>query len=90
MATVSPVRIETERLELEILPVEEAPALLAFFERNREHFERWDPRRPPSFYTVEHWTTQLERSHANFAKGRNMNLALRLKDDSAREVNGGG
>jgi ribosomal-protein-alanine N-acetyltransferase len=32
---------------------EDADALAAAYVRNREHLARWDPDRPPEFYTVE-------------------------------------
>jgi [ribosomal protein S5]-alanine N-acetyltransferase len=35
------------------LHAEDAPALAAAYDRNREHLGRWDPTRPESFYTVE-------------------------------------
>ena len=35
------------------LSVEDAPALAAAYDRNREHLGRWDPARPPIFYTAE-------------------------------------
>ena len=50
----------------EISPVqaEDAPALAAAYERNREHLRPWDPGRPPAFYSVEgqksRVTTELE------------------------------
>ena len=35
------------------LSVDDAPALAAAYDRNREHLGRWDPARPPIFYTEE-------------------------------------
>lgn len=35
------------------LALEDAPALAAAYDRNREHLEPWDPERFPIFYTAE-------------------------------------
>ena len=40
---------------------EDAPALAAAYHRNREHLERWDPERPPEFFTVEAQARDVEQ-----------------------------
>jgi [ribosomal protein S5]-alanine N-acetyltransferase len=47
------VAVETERLTLRLLRADEAPLSLAFYEQNRAHLRAWEPRREPSFYTIE-------------------------------------
>jgi [ribosomal protein S5]-alanine N-acetyltransferase len=40
-----------EGFELRPLSLDDAPALAAAYDRNREHLGRWDPVRPPAFFT---------------------------------------
>jgi ribosomal-protein-alanine N-acetyltransferase len=39
-----------------------AAAVLAYYDRNRAHLERWEPSRSPDFYTLEHHVRDAERS----------------------------
>ena len=50
--------------------------LVAFFERNREHFARWDPPAPADFYTVAFWERGLARSIDEFASDRSVRFDL--------------
>jgi ribosomal-protein-alanine N-acetyltransferase len=36
----------------------DAPAIAAYWRRNRARFARWDPVRPASFFTAPHWRGQ--------------------------------
>lgn len=50
-----------EGYRLRALAAGDAEALAAAYVQNREHLERWDPARPPSFYTVAGQQDALER-----------------------------
>ncbi len=54
-----PVELRTERLLLRIARGDEARAVLAYFERNREHLARWEPEPPAAFYTEAFWLERL-------------------------------
>ena len=43
------------------LSLDHAPALAAAYERNREHLGRWDPARPPTFFTAEGQRQDIEK-----------------------------
>lgn len=43
---------------------------VAFFERNRDHFSRWDPPPPPDFYSIGFWERSVVRSIEDFAGDR--------------------
>ena len=43
---------------------------VAFFERNRDHFARWDPPAPADFYSMSFWERAVERSIDDFAADR--------------------
>lgn len=70
-------RIETERLLLTLPPQEEAARLLAYFEENREHLERWSPAPPSGFYTEKFWRERLAQARAEFQQDQSLKLALR-------------
>jgi len=51
--------IATERLVLRQAAESDVPALVGFFERNREHLAHWEPPRPPDFYSEDFWRRQV-------------------------------
>ncbi len=50
---------KTKRLLLEILGEEAAPYVLAFYQKNKDIFERWDPMHCANFYTLEYQAHNL-------------------------------
>lgn len=54
--------LTSDRLTLRTPQAEDAPSLLAFYERNRAHFEPWDPQRSETFYTLQYHKDRLEKS----------------------------
>ena len=52
--------VATDRLLLTIPGPAEAPDVLSYFERNRDHLEPWEPARPEGFYTTRFWRGRLE------------------------------
>ncbi len=49
---------------------------VAFFERNRAHFARWDPPAPSDFYSVPFWERSVARSVDDFHADRAVRLDL--------------
>ena len=49
---------------------------VAFFERNRDHFSRWDPPTPPDFYSTSFWERSIARSIDDFVADRAVRLDL--------------
>lgn len=47
------ILIETERLYLKVLNSNHAEEVLTFYTKNKENFEKWEPARVPSFYTID-------------------------------------
>jgi ribosomal-protein-alanine N-acetyltransferase len=70
-------RIETERLLLTLPPEDEASRMLAYFEENREHLERWSPAASALFYTEQFWRERLAQARAEFQQDQSMKLVLR-------------
>ena len=54
-------RLRTARLVLDLPPPtrDSAAAVCAYYVRNRDHLAPWDPIRPASFWTEEHWAEAL-------------------------------
>ncbi len=50
--------------------------MVAFFERNRQHFARWDPPARPDFYSAAFWERGIARSIDDFAADRSVRFDL--------------
>ncbi len=72
----SPVRLETERLLLSLLPPSAAPRLVAYFHENREHLAPWSPPRPPGSHSEEYWRWRLEENRDEYLADRSCRLQL--------------
>jgi [ribosomal protein S5]-alanine N-acetyltransferase len=73
-------RIETERLLLTLPPEEAASRVLAYFEENRQHLERWSPEPHALFYTEQFWRERLAQARAEFQQDQSMKLVLFERD----------
>jgi ribosomal-protein-alanine N-acetyltransferase len=58
-----------EGYTMEKLSIEHAAELAAAYDRNRDHLERWDPRREPSFFTEEGQVAALAGQLASIDRG---------------------
>jgi ribosomal-protein-alanine N-acetyltransferase len=56
--------------EISPLRAEDAPALAAAYERNREHLRPWDPVRPPAFFSVEGQQARVSAELEAVARGQ--------------------
>lgn len=73
--------IQTERLTLTTLTQQHALKLLHFYERNKEHFEPWEPDRVPSFYTIQFQRLTLAMEQQLLQKNKVFRLWIFLKGD---------
>jgi ribosomal-protein-alanine N-acetyltransferase len=80
--------IETARLVLTIPGPEDAPRLLDYVSRNRVFLSRWEPPRPPEYFTLPWWKARLDESRKEHEAGRSLRLVLFPKDDRARPAIG--
>jgi len=81
-----PIALDTDRLALRLASPAEAEAVIDYFARNREHFARWDPRKPPGFYDAAWWRQRLEVEAQAALADRGYRLFVFTKDDPARVV----
>ena len=61
--------IRTERLVARCAAETDVPALIRFFDENREHMAPWEPPRPPDFHTDAFWRVQVGRHRRAFESG---------------------
>lgn len=50
--------------------------MLAFFEENREHLEKWSPAPPEGYYTESFWRERLGQARSEFEQDQSMKLVL--------------
>lgn len=62
--------LETPRLRIAHARAGYEAETVAFFERNRDHFARWDPPPPADFYTTAFWERSSQRAIDDFAADR--------------------
>jgi [ribosomal protein S5]-alanine N-acetyltransferase len=82
------VRIETPRLVLACLPPSAALRLLDYYIDNRAHLERWEPARPPGFYSLEYWEYRLAQNAEDYEHDRALKLQVLRRDDEQGPVVG--
>jgi len=84
------LRLYTPRAELHVPQADDAPALLDYHLRNREHLALWAPPRPPAYYTLLHWERRIPRWQAEVRRGLAIWLALREREAPAGPAGAGG
>lgn len=80
-------RFETERLVVRLAADEDVPAIVRYFDENREHLRPFDPVRPPSFFEPRFWQAQVKHSVTEYLGDRSMRLFL-FRPEPAGEVIG--
>ncbi|MBA3805679.1 MAG: GNAT family N-acetyltransferase [Acidobacteria bacterium] len=68
--------IETERVLLTLPSEDGASRMLAFFEENREHLEKWSPVPPALYYMEDFWRERLVQARSEFEQDQSMKLVL--------------
>ena len=68
--------LSTPRLRVAHVQAGYEAETVAFFERNREHFARWDPPAPEDFYSVAFWARSAARSTEDFFSDRAVRFDL--------------
>jgi len=68
--------IETERLILKLLNIDEAKLALDYFSRNKEHLGTTMPDRKPSFYELPYWENRIKKDKHEFVKGNSCHFFI--------------
>jgi ribosomal-protein-alanine N-acetyltransferase len=79
-------RLQTPRLVLRFLQVDEAEKILRFRLENRAHLEPWEPLRRPEYYTLSYWQLQLQTLRRDYRQG--LSLCLTILNEEETEVLG--
>jgi ribosomal-protein-alanine N-acetyltransferase len=81
-----PPFLNTSRLTIRLAHAEDIPAILAYYERNREHLTPWWPQWAPDFFTHDYWQRQIERDTEGFQNDTSVRQFLFLTDQPDRVV----
>ena len=71
----------TDRLILRRLKNNESYLLLDYIQRNRAFFEKWEPLRDQSYYSIESVNTALENENKSFKKKNSLCLYIFNKNE---------
>lgn len=74
-------QLKTNRLFMQIEDNRQAGKVLDFYQRNRDLFDRYDPTRPPQFYTFDFMSTFMEIEYQDCVKGKMLRYYVYPLDD---------
>ena len=63
------VRLEGPHVVVRSTSEDDAPRVLAYFDRNRKHLEPWEPNHDDTFYTEAYWRERLRGYDDDRARG---------------------
>jgi len=66
----------TDRLLIALPSERFACRLASYVIENRQHLDPWEPRRPESYYTVDHWRDDMRRASDEYDAGASLRLIL--------------
>lgn len=75
--------LTTDRLALSLVGEADAPALLDFHSRNRDHLKPWMPPAPPRFLTLDYWTRWTAEARSLFIDDKAVRLVFRQLGEGA-------
>lgn len=71
----------TDRLQLCILSSRDADKVLSFYNKNKEHFEPWEPARDPNFYSLAYHRLTLSVEYNLIQQSKALRFWLFRKQD---------
>lgn len=74
-------KLFTDRLICRLLEPHEAKLMCSFRRENKNHLEKWEPLRKPSFFTESFWQAQLRTQLRDFREGVSANFSILDKDE---------
>ncbi len=81
MAAVDVPNLVGARIVARVATPDDVPAILQFYDANRDHLAKWDPIPPPDFDTPDFWRERLALDAEELAHDRSMRLHLFRRDD---------
>ena len=73
-------KLTTERLILQIEDSSKAPEVLAFYQKNKELFEHFEPTRHKTFYTLDYQTASMNCEYNLIVKGKTLRYYIYRKE----------
>ena len=70
------IDLYSEDIELKLLTLEDAEALLDYYIRNKEHLRAFEPSRDSSFYTLETQKGLISESYRQFLSGTTVDMGI--------------
>lgn len=67
---------QTTRLLLKFPEKREADLIAAYYQKNQNYLQPFEPKRLPSFYTTAHWVNQIELTQSDFLNQRKISLLI--------------
>jgi ribosomal-protein-alanine N-acetyltransferase len=68
--------LETKRLLLKFPETKEANLISAYYHKNRDYLQPFEPRRLPTFYTSAYWVNQIELTESDFLNPRKISFLI--------------
>ncbi len=68
--------LETSRLRIRMAQVHDAQAVLDYYTVNREHLAPFEPSRDETFYTRDHWESEIQKFQSDFHADRALRVFL--------------
>ncbi|MBI5155568.1 ribosomal protein S5-alanine N-acetyltransferase [Candidatus Poribacteria bacterium] len=66
--------LETDRLVLRLAAEGDVPAIVRYYDENRDYLQPFEPLRPPGFFTPSFWYGQVQRNIEEFRTGASLRL----------------
>ncbi|MCA9294338.1 MAG: GNAT family N-acetyltransferase [Phycisphaerales bacterium] len=79
--TGPPPCLQTPRLELRCPTTDDAPAMLAFAQRNSEALQRFGPQAPAGGHSIDSMVARIERAQRGFDDGTTVRFNIYLRDE---------
>lgn len=76
----------TDRVILRLPQPADAPEIVDYFERNREHLDPMDPTRPDGFHTVQFWQQRVAIYLDEFARDQSARMIVLPADQPQRVI----
>ena len=77
-----PPMLDGEAVRVSLVTAADAPALLDFHDRNRDHLKPWMPPLPKGFYSLAYWRRWAAAAGDMFQRDRSVRMAIRPVDNA--------
>ena len=68
--------LKTENLNIELLSNNHSAHLLNYYKKNKEHLEKWEPKRDSSFYTASFFKRLIIKRLKEIQKGQSVRFVI--------------